>query len=158
MLKNYVHTVDYLFVLVLVCLMAMCSLSIVYTGSQIYCATAQTLENNNSFNIAIDYIQEKVRQSLASDQITVTTTKGLDVLCIHETYNQKSYTTYIYVYDQQLREQLIPDDQDFHQESGEALLPVDQLNMTIDHNLLSLTFRIGDQTQTTLIALLGGSS
>ena len=118
MKTNNQHSIDFAFVLLLFCLLTMCSLAIVYIGSQVYSATVKTMEDHYSMTTANDYILEKTRQNLAKDQIEVRTIDDIDVLCLHETNDQSLYTTYIYVYQGQLRELLIPDHIAFAKENG----------------------------------------
>ncbi len=158
MKTNNQHSIDFAFVLLLFCLLTMCSLTIVYIGSQVYSATVKTMEDHYSMTTANDYILEKTRQNLAKDQIEVRTIDDIDVLCLHETNDQSLYTTYIYVYQGQLRELLIPDHIAFAKENGEAIMAAQDLQLNIQNEMLVITLTINSKTQTSYIALWGGLS
>ena len=158
MKRNNQHSIDFAFVLLLFCLLTMCSLAIVYIGSQVYNATVKTMEDHYSMTTANDYILEKTRQTLAYQQIEVKTIDGIDILCLHETDQDNHYTTYIYVYQGQLRELLIPDQIAFAKENGEAIMAAEKLQLNIKDQLLTIDLTINDQTQTSYVALWGGLS
>lgn len=158
MKRNNQHSIDFVFVLLLFCLLSMCSLAVVYIGSQVYTATVNTMENHYSMTTANDYILEKTRQNLAYQQIEIQTIDDIDVLCLHESYDQNQYTTYIYVYQGQLRELLIAQGTAFQKENGEAIMKADKMTLNIKDQLLSITLTINHKTQTTYVALWGGLS
>lgn len=158
MKRNNQHSIDFVFVLLLFCLLSMCSLAVVYIGSQVYRSTVKTMENHYSMTTANDYILEKTRQNLAYQQIEIQTIDDIDVLCLHEIYDQNQYTTYIYVYQGQLRELLISHDITFQKENGEAIMKADKMTLNIKDQLLSITLTINHKTQTTYVALWGGLS
>lgn len=158
MKRNSQHSIDFAFVLLLFCILTMCSLAVVYIGSQVYSSTATTMENQYSISTATDYILEKTRQTLASSQIEIKKSDHDDILCLHETYDQKPYTTYIYVYQGQLKELLISDQTLFQKENGETIMNADNLQLNLDGQLLSITLTIDGKSQTSYITLPGGVS
>lgn len=152
------HTIDFAFALLLFCLFAMCSLVIIFIGSQVYSSTVDTLEQNYTQYTAIDYIQEKVRQNLSEGKIEIQNFDQYQVLCIHETYQQIPYTTYIYCDQGNLKELLISDEQPFEKERGETIMDVDQISFQIQNTLLTITVKYQQHIQKTELNIIGGQN
>lgn len=152
------HTIDFVFVLLLFCVFTMSALVVVYIGSQVYSSTASTMEQQFNQNVAIDYMMEKLRQNNTEQAVDIMNKDGIDVLCLHQTYNDEPYTTYIYVHEQQLKELLLHDGDTFDLQRGEALMYAENLSLSIDGTLLEMALTIHQQTHYTYFSLLGGAS
>lgn len=150
------HTIDFAFALLLFCLFTMCSLAVIFIGSQVYSSTVETLEQNYTQYTVIDYIQEKVRQNLAEGQIEVQDFNQNQVLCIHETYQQTPYTTYIYCDQGALKELFISDDQTFDKDRGETIMEVDHVSFQLQEMILTITVENQQHIQKTELAMIGG--
>ena len=157
-LNNKQHTVDILFVLALFSVFALSSLAVVYIGSQVYSDTAETMDVHFHNYVAIDYIVEKVHRNDEGNNIEVQSINDMNVLCIHQTVDNKSYTTYLYTYNQQLMELLISDEDDFDKENGTALMTVDSLNFSIQDSLLSVSLSINEKSHQSYISLKKGGT
>ena len=159
LMKNKIeqhHTIDFVFALLFFCLFAMCSLVVIFIGSQVYSSTVNTLEQNYTQYTVIDYIQEKVRHNLAEGQIEVQDFNQYQVLCIHETYQQTPYTTYIYCNQGALKELFISDDQTFDKERGEIIMEIDHVSFQLQEMMLTITVENQQQIQKTELAIIGG--
>jgi hypothetical protein len=150
------HSIDLIFILLLFFIFAISSLAVVYIGSQVYSSTVDTMDKAFHQNIVLDYISEKVRQNNSLDQIEIKNIQDTDILCLHEIYDGESYTTYIYTYNQELKELFIHDDEDFQIENGETLTKADDLSFSIDHSLLKVDMTLNHQTRTIYLSLVGG--
>lgn len=131
------HTIDIIFVLTLLCVFALSSLIVVYIGSQVYAATVETMDIQFNNHTAMNYIVEKVHSHHRKDDIDVIDIDGIDILCLHETYNNQTYTTYIYSYKNKLKELLINDEDEFSFENGETLMDIDHISFEIKDQLSS---------------------
>ncbi len=151
------HSIDLIFVLLLFCIFSMSSLAIVYIGSQVYSSIVDTMDTSFNQNIVLDYITEKIRQNNHVGQIEIKKIQDIDILCLHETYDEKSYTTYIYTYQNELKELFIHDDEEFHIENGETLMKADQLSFSIEQSLLKVDMTLNQETKTIFLSLVGGN-
>lgn len=150
------HTIDILFVLALFCVFTLSALAVIYIGSRVYSSTVDTMDINFHNHVALDYITEKIHQNDSGNNIETQTKDNLEVLSIHETYNQQTYTTYIYSYDSQLKELFISDEEPFHKEDGENIMEIDSLSMKIDNNILSISLSINNKSSHHYISLMKG--
>ncbi len=152
------HSIDFVFVLLLLSLFIMGSLALISIGSRVYSSTVDTLEQNYTQHTILDYIQQKVRQNLSVHQIEIQTYDHQPVLCIHEIYQDVPYTTYIYHDKQALKELLIEDDQSFDKNRGETIMEVDDVSFDISQNILTITVENNQEKYHADIALIGGLS
>lgn len=150
------HTIDTIFVLTLLCVFTISALIVVYIGSQVYSSTVNTMEVQFNNHTAMNYIIEKVHMNNHINDIEVIQKEGINILCLHENYNDQTYTTYIYTYQNQLKELLISDKDDFSLESGETLMEIDRVSFVIEKQLLSITLTHKQKTQQSYISILGG--
>ncbi|MEG0275627.1 MAG: DUF4860 domain-containing protein [Coprobacillus sp.] len=150
------HTIDILFVLALFCVFTLSALAVVYIGSRVYSSTVDTMDINFHNHVAIDYITEKVHQNDDGNNIEIQIKDNIEVLSIHKTYNSKTYTTYIYLYDNQLKELFISDEESFQKDAGENIMQIDSLSMKINQNLLSISLSINNKSHESYISLMKG--
>lgn len=151
------HTIDILFVLILFCVFALSTLVVVYIGSSVYSSTVDTMDINFHNHVALDYIVEKVHQGDHGQNIELQKKDDIEVLSIHETYYKKAYTTYIYLYDNQLKELFISDEESFNKEDGENIMEIDSLSMKIDNDILSVSLSINNKSHQTFVSLMKGA-
>ena len=152
------HTIDIVFVLTLLCVFTVCSLIVVYIGSSIYSSTVKTMDIQFNNHTAIDYITERIHANNRIKDIEVISKDGIDVLCLHEKDNQQSYTTYIYVYQKELKELLINDLDEVNLENGETLMNIDNLLFEINQDILHITLTHQEKTIQSYISIYGGTS
>lgn len=150
------HTIDFVFVLLVFCVFTMSSLAVIYIGSHVYAKTADTLEDNFNQMTLADYLQEKIHQNLSIDSIDTIQVEGYDILCLHESYEEKKYTTYLYNYKGYVKELLISNEQQFELENGENILEADDVTFTIKDSLLTITITYQQESKKYYISLLGG--
>ena len=148
------HTIDFVFVLLVFCVFTMSSLAVV--GSHVYAKTADTLEYNFNQMTLADYLQEKIHQNLSIDAIDTMQVEGHDILCLHDSYEGKPYTTYLYAYKGYVKELLISYEEDFEIEDGENILEADDVTFTIKDSLLTINITYQKETKTYYVSLLGG--
>lgn len=150
------HSIDILFVLTLFCVLAISSLAVVYMGSNIYSKTVDTMDTNFSIHVVLDYLTEKVHQGNANNQIMVQDMDGLNVLCIQETYEEQSYTTYIYYDNKQLKELFIPSDSLFKKGNGEVIMTLDALSLQIHGSVLQVYVSNNTKSHIIHVSLIKG--
>ena len=96
---------------------------------------------------ALAYLTEKVHQNDADGQIDIGTFDGCEALQIRQSYGDSDYTTYIYAYEDALRELFVKDGAPASAEDGRAILAVSSLSFTRpDDGLLSFSCTNTDGT------------
>lgn len=150
------HTIDFVFVLMLFLIFSISSLAVVYIGSQVYSSTVETMDDKFNQNVVMDYLIEKVRQTDAENCINVENANGTDVLCLHEKYEDKDYTTYIYEDENKLKELFISDEETFSTEKGQAVMDVDSVSFSVEKSLLTVEITTGGETRTAYASIVGG--
>lgn len=98
------HSVDNLFMIVLLGLFLIFLLLMLLFSAQAYrTAVAGNQENNNLYT-ASAYITAKFRQHDGDETISTAALDGSPAFCMTDTINDKQYVTYIYLKNQQLKE------------------------------------------------------
>ena len=100
--KNYM--VDFIFTLSLFGVFAIAALLVVVIGANVYRSTVNTQDTNAVKRTSVAYVAEKIRQNDVSDSIFVGDVEGAPALVLNSTYGENIYSTYIYMYDGNLRE------------------------------------------------------
>ncbi|MBQ0042648.1 MAG: DUF4860 domain-containing protein [Lachnospiraceae bacterium] len=102
--KENRHVVDVLFVVILFCIFAFCSLILVVFGAEVYEKTMEHMDNNYIERTAYAYISEKIRQNDMKDAVSVEQFGDDDAIFLKNNYADKDYYTVLYVDDGWLKE------------------------------------------------------
>lgn len=138
--KTQQHFFDLLFSILLFCLFAASASLVLLFGSQIYTQVVDTGQQNTQIRTTGSYIVEKVRQNDSANSIQITQVEHLPALKIQQTYNQISYSTYIYAWDGSLRELTQRSQEPPKKESGQIIAPASSLRIEqISQKLLLCT-------------------
>ncbi len=163
------HIVDLLFVLALFLVFAFFSLMLVIVGANVYRKTVDNSNINFSTQTAFSYIAEKIRQQdeiTANDADSVISVEPFgegDALVLKSTQKAEGaqqsvvYKTYIYLYQDSLRELFIKEGSQIGPEAGKEIFPltaftVEQVTGTLYRFHLQngtetdITFQIGTFT------------
>ena len=128
------HMSGFLFTLALFFVFAASSVTVLLISSGTYSKTAVQTEANYNMRTALTYIAQKIRQSDSGGSISIGKLENMDALLIRQTYDNSSYTTYIYVQEGTLKELFIKDGSSVSPESGQPLLELDALAMEETEN------------------------
>ena len=74
---------------------------------------------------------EYVRQQEKEGGLSLLTDGSPQAICLTETQDQQSYTTYIYVYNGYLMELLVPAHYSFSPENGIRLFPMERMELSV---------------------------
>jgi hypothetical protein len=119
------HVIDTFFVICLMFLFVLCSISVIGIGASIYKKNVEQMSDNYAHRISCAYITEKVRQADADGAVYTETLFDKSALKLQENIGDVLYDTYIYEHDGYLMELFIRDDiKDFYPQSGQKILKI----------------------------------
>lgn len=123
------HTIDIVFVIVLFSCFAISILMITGMGASIYQNIVDNMTQNYNTRTSYSYIVNKIHQSDENGNVTVGTFNGQDALIINEEIDNIAYCTYMYYYDNHLKELFTRKGQDFDPSYGNDILELDGFKM-----------------------------
>nr|WP_319489616.1 DUF4860 domain-containing protein [uncultured Caproiciproducens sp.] len=130
-----VHTI---FVLLIFCLFAVCSLFLVLIGANGYRQIVREMDSNNETRATLSYVSNKVHAADSRD-VSVESINEQQTLVIQSDFNGKEYRTYIYLHDGYLMEFFTNAENEFSAGSGDKITPVSSFTMEKSGNQLSLS-------------------
>ncbi len=114
--------IDSIFVFALITLFAATAFVLVFIGAKQYRSVTDTMNENYEERTTASFLAEKIRQNDAADAITVVDLEGVPALTLRTTEGTNSYTTYIYYYENALRELVVTDASVYALSSGQAIM------------------------------------
>lgn len=118
------HVVDLLFVIALMFLFAFSAIMLIALGADVYQKNVDTMQINYDRRTASAYLIQKVRQSDESGSISIGELKGSKALVLTNTVGERDYSTWLYLYDGMLCEQLMRSDMTPMPQAGQKILPL----------------------------------
>ncbi len=128
-----------LLALLLFAVFALSVLSVLLGGTEIYSRLSRRDDDAWSRRTVIQYLTTKVRQSDACGSLTVEPFGQGDALVLTQELDGETFLTRVYCHEGSLRELFSPASVDSAPEDGEALLPLESLELHLDQGLLSLS-------------------
>ena len=147
------HSSDLIFVLMIFAVFLVSALLLITAGTGEYRKiTARSLENDD-LRIASAYLTQKVRQGKRADGIRTGSIDGIDALLLRQEIAGRTYVTYLYVCEGELRELMTEEgNTDVVAISGTPILPMRDLSFSsAGENALRIEFTCGDGSEKTLI-------
>ncbi|MDR2610158.1 MAG: DUF4860 domain-containing protein [Clostridiales Family XIII bacterium] len=132
------HFINLIFTLTLLGVFAMSALLVAVMGAQVYESSAENVQKNFDTRTSLVYMAQKVRQSPAGG-IRVGSVDGGDALVLSESYDDETYESWIYVYDNELREVLVPAGAPVKAGDGYSIMELKSLKIEERGGLLLLT-------------------
>ncbi|MBQ6595069.1 MAG: DUF4860 domain-containing protein [Clostridia bacterium] len=132
------HSIQGVFVFVLLGLFAVMSTLMVLLGAQMYRATVERTGVNNEDRILSAYVRSMVRYGDAAGSVAVEDLDGLTVLSLYETIDDEAYVTRIYMYEGELYEQFTDFVDTFDPEDGTAICEVGGFEAALEGRLLTV--------------------
>lgn len=130
--------IDNLLVLILFGVFAICILSVLLTGAEVY----QRLSARDQFSYdrrtAVQYLTTRVHQADRMDDVVVRRFEDQDALVFTEVIEDDTYETLVYCYDGYLRELFVVAGGHFMPEDGEKVLAAQGLSIRQDGQLLNM--------------------
>jgi len=143
--RSVQHSMQGVFVFVLLGLFALMSTLMVLLGAQMYRGTVDRSTANNEDRVLSAYVRSMVRAEDARGAVGVETYDGVTALALREHIEGTDYVTWIYHYKDQLWEQFTEADYDFDPDGGTEICPVKSFEPTLDGSLL--TVRMTDEKE-----------
>lgn len=125
------HTIDFLFPITLFFVFAVSGFVVLLMSANIYQNITDHSAATFETGTTLSYLTEKIRQNDTggAETIYLATFDGCDALAISHTYNETSYTTYIYEYEGELKEIFLQDDITASAKSGTTVMQIKNLEM-----------------------------
>lgn len=150
-MRNRPLPLDLIFILSLFLLFTITAVTTVLTGMKIYRHTTDAMEQNYETRTFSSYLTEKVRQNDVSGGISVYSYSHTDsgeneqiteALCLTNSVGDRTYNTYLYLYDGYLRELTVSSDvTELSGTAGQKILPAQAFSVTTDNaNLLHISY------------------
>ena len=119
-----------LLVLLLTAVFAVCVLSVLLTGAEIYERLVRRGERNYDSRTGIQYVASRVRRADRMGAVSVGSVGGQDALFLSEEIGGAVYETVIYFGDGYIRELFVEEGYDLQPEDGEKLLRAEALRVS----------------------------
>lgn len=142
--------------LVVFALFAVCVLSVLLTGANVYQRLAQRDQDSYQRRTGAQYLATRVRQ--ARGPVTVTDLQGTPALAFSQEEGGEVYTTWVYCHDGWLMELYAQPDSGLGPEDGAQILPAEQLELSREGSLLraALCYDRGERADLALYLPLSG--
>lgn len=144
------HSMQGVFVFVLLGIFAVVSTLIVLLGAQMYRNTVDHADANNEGRVLAAYVRSMVRAEDADRAVTVESQNGITTLALREDLDGTPYVTWLYCYQDQLYEQFTSEGDDFEPEDGTAICPALGFEPRIESGLLTVKLTDGKGTASTV--------
>ncbi len=128
--KPQKHIIDLLFVITLFCLFALSAIFLISIGANVYGKTVNAMEDNFNTRTSIAYITEKVRQSDQEKSFSIGQLDDCQAIVIQTQSSDTTYFTYLYEYEDTLRELTTRSDIHLGPEAGQIILSVFDFKLT----------------------------
>lgn len=142
-MKNKLHSIDSLFVLLLFALFIMTAMFITVSEAAAYRKASEQMEERFGKQTCISYITAKIRANNEADKVTVGELEGINALCIKENFDGQNYVTYIYQYEGTVRELFCGADISLPPSAGFALTEAKGLSFEKNGGLFEIKFTDG---------------
>ena len=143
------HSMQGVFVFVLLGLFALMSTLMVLLGAQMYRSTVDHSQYNNEHRVLGAYVRSMIR-SMDCGDISVEQPGGIPALALRETIDDEVYVTWLYVHEGQLYEQFTELDEDFNPLDGTEICPANSLSAELRDGLLTVNLTDEDDLPSTV--------
>lgn len=134
------NKIDSIFVIALFTVFAITSFLLIFIGAKQYQHTARAMDTNYESRTISSYLREKVRQNDSACAIYICELEGTTALALETIENEVSYITYIYYYDEAIREIMVTEDSVFSLSSGQEIVKTNGFSAEqTDTNLIKIT-------------------
>ena len=142
------QNISSLLALLLFAVFAVCILSVLLSGTQIYQRLTDRDDAAYTHRTVVQYLSTKVRQADCAQMITVEDFCGTTALVFSEDLEGELFDTRIYCHDGYLYELFVPASLDAVPEDGESLLPLQSMEITQEGSLLRFSLVEADGSLT----------
>ena len=143
--------VDLIYGLALFCVFAACALMVVMLGANVYKSVTAEAEANFDTRTGLSYIATKLEQNDTAGCVGLAELEGADALTLDlHLEDGSSYRTWLYCRDGSLQEQLLPADLTPDPAAGQVIMPLQELELELEQQLLKATATHADGRSETL--------
>ena len=135
---NVQHSMQGVFIFVLLGLFALMSTLLVLLGAQMYRGTVDRSTANNEDRVLSAYVRSMVRAEDIRAAVSVEDAGGMKAIAMREQFGDENYVTWIYAYEGQLCELFMEEAYDFEPDFGTAICPVGSFEPELNGNLLTV--------------------
>ena len=153
-MKEKKSKITSLIVLMVFCVFAVCILSVVLAGANVYERLVEKGQYRYEQRTAAQYITTRLRQADLSESVRIEDFEGKSALVLQEEIEGELYETYIYCYKGYIRELFITIGGKFVPEDGEKVLETEMLQFELNRSVLTVQFAFGDGTKQELTIYL----
>lgn len=136
--KTVSHSMQGVFVFVLLGLFAVMSTLMVLLGAQMYRSTVDNATENSENRLLGAYVRSMVRAQDGARSVKVERHNNTSTLALYEDIDGETYVTWLYLYDKCLYEQFTSADNEFELDSGTEIGPATQFVPVLKDGLLSV--------------------
>lgn len=145
-MKKKKHSIDILFMFILLAVFAVLSVLIIYIGSGVYYKISENKEINEQSRTTLSYVVNKVRSIGNEEDVYVKEDNGRDILVIKSELYDNVVETLIYEYDNKLMEMMVSEGDTFDLQFGDILMKIEDVSFEIDKEKSLLTVFVTDKT------------
>ena len=155
--RSVQHSMQGVFVFVLLGLFALMSTLMVLLGAQMYRGTVAHSQANSDSRVLGAYVRSMVRAQDTAGGVRVERQGEMPVLALHEDIDGTDYVTWIYGWEGSVYEQFTEAAYAFKPEAGTIICGAGGFEPQIENGLLTIRARLGvDDTRTIQVALRCG--
>ena len=144
MKNNAQHSMQGVFVFVLLGLFAVMSTLMVLLGAQMYRGTVDHTAENNAARVLSAYVRSMVRSGDEAGKVSVENYDGIQAVALRQDYYGVEYVTWLYLYEGNVCELFGREEYGFDPMVGDPITPVTSFEPTLADGLL--TVAIVDET------------
>lgn len=152
--KMVTHSMQGVFVFVLLGLFAVMSTLMVLLGAQMYRNTVDHATENNEGRVLGAYVRSMIRAEDSAGDVAIEDHDGVNTLALYEMIDDERYVTWLYCYDGMMYEQFTSAERQFNPLSGTEICPAKAFAPKLNENLLTVDVVDGaDRMDTVRVAL-----
>ena len=137
--NRHSHMIDFLFPVVLFFVFTLSALTVILLAAGIYQSTTEKSTLNDSARTSLSYITEKVHQNDVEDSVRIGSFDNRESLIIKTVHEDQEYCTYIYVYQNELKELFLKNGASAKAADGKTILKVKNFSINeLSDKLLQL--------------------
>ena len=123
-------------------LFSCCMFFVLLSGAKLYKNVSGVMDEQFSVHTCMSYVTAKVRHYDTKDAVTLGQIGEEDALLLKEEINGEMYLTYLYCSEGNLMELFCSADMKVFPSDGQILMPLDELALSIEDDLLSFSCKV----------------